>query len=456
LAELKEKTMITKKIFNDLAILMIGFGIVVGVAFPFFVLVTGTPASYVLTPLFFALCILAGSLVGLFNIYLSRRIVGARIKELARHMGRVEKRILERRSSSEPETCLQEDCYVSVRSEDEIGDSAKAFNALVAALAKSFRTEATVKSFTELLSSYLDLDRLAEETLDRLRVDMGAEGGAIIIEKDGDLSLLTSFRIRNPQTLLKSEIIWKVVTKQKRIVMDFPDDLTLTGLMADFKPKNVIIDPIMYKDVALGVLVLAGTQTFDQDARNLMELFGHGLALAFRNAITYSQLQRLAANDPLTGIFNRRFGQMRLKEEFSRAIRYKMPLGLIMIDIDHFKTINDNYGHIIGDKILINLTETIKGGLREGDIFFRYGGEEFVIVLPGASHRDVTKTAEQIRHMAQDMETRFNNMSLDITVSLGGTSYPEHTVDNCDEMIKIADGLLYQAKEQGRNRSVTG
>ncbi|MCF7924682.1 MAG: sensor domain-containing diguanylate cyclase [Candidatus Izimaplasma sp.] len=446
--------MITKKIFNDLAIFMISFGIIVGLAFPFFVLVTGTPSSYILTPLFFTLCIIAGSLVGLFNIFLSRKIVGTKISQLSHHMSKVEKRIQLKDSSNSIETCLEDNCYISINSKDEIGDSAKAFNSLVSSLAKSFKTEATVKSFTELLSSYLELDKLAEEALDSLRINMKAEGGAIIIEKEGELKILTSFRIQNPETLLKNEIVWKVMTKQKRIMIDFPDDITLTNLVADFNPKNVIVDPIKYKDITLGVLILAGTKQFDQDSQNLMELFRHGLALAFRNAITYSQLQRLAANDPLTGIYNRRFGLQRLKEEFSRSIRYDIPIGLIMFDIDHFKTINDNYGHIIGDKVLINLTKIIKSSLREGDIFFRYGGEEFVIVLPGASLKDTTKTAEQMRHIIEDMETKHNSQVIKITISLGGTSYPEHDIENSEEMLKIVDSKMYQAKESGRNISI--
>lgn len=443
--------MITKKIFHDLAIFMIGFGVVVGVAFPFFVLITGTPSSYVLTPLFFILCILAGSLVGLFNVFLSRKIVGTKLSLLAKHMSRVEKRITLKSQVVTTESCLAEDCYLKINSDDEIGDSAKAFNSLVLSLAKSFQAEATVKSFTELLSSYLELDKLAEEALDSLRVNMEAEGGAVIIEKEGDLKILTSFRIHKPETLLKSEIVWKVITKQKRIIMDFPEDIVLTNLVADFKPKNVIVDPIKYKDITLGVLVLAGSKQFNQEALNLMELFGHGLSLAFRNAITYSQLQRLAANDPLTGIYNRRFGLLRLKEEFSRSIRYSIPVGLIMFDIDHFKAINDNYGHIIGDKVLINLTNSIKLSLREGDIFFRYGGEEFVVVLPGASLKDTTKTAQQIRHIVEDMDTKHNSQSIKITVSLGGTSYPDHNFEDCDEMLKFVDSKMYQAKENGRN-----
>ncbi|HKL47866.1 MAG TPA: GGDEF domain-containing protein, partial [Candidatus Izemoplasmatales bacterium] len=188
--------------------------------------------------------------------------------------------------------------------------------------------------------------------------------------------------------------------------------------------------------------------------QNLMELFGNGLSLAFRNAITYNQLQRLAANDPLTGIYNRRFGIQRLKEELSRSIRYNMPIGLVMFDIDHFKNINDNYGHVIGDKVLINLTETIKSTLREGDIFFRYGGEEFVVVLPGASIKDVMKTSEIMRHTIEDMVTKHNAQNLKITISLGGTSFPEHDEDNADDMLKYVDNKMYQAKDSGRNISV--
>jgi diguanylate cyclase (GGDEF)-like protein len=366
-------------------------------------------------------------------------------------MTKVEKRILDKNSS---ETCLEEECYISINSEDEIGESAKAFNSLVSSLAKSFQTEKTVKGFTALLSTYLELDKLAEEALDRLRVNMNAEGGAIIIEKDGELKLVTSFRIQNPENLLKNEIVWKVVTKQKRIMIDFPDDITLGSLVADFKPKNIIVDPIKYKDITLGVLILAGTKHFDEDEQNLMELFGNGLSLAFRNAITYNQLQRLAANDPLTGIYNRRFGIQRLKEELSRSIRYNMPIGLIMFDIDHFKNINDNYGHVIGDKILINLTESIKSTLREGDIFFRYGGEEFVVVLPGASLKDVMKTSEIMRHTIEDMVTKHNSQILKITISLGGTSFPEHDEENAEDMLKFVDKKMYQAKDKGRNISV--
>lgn len=446
--------MITKKIFNDLAIFMMGFGVMIGLVFPFFVLITGTPASYVLTPLFFILCTLAGIIVGLFNLFLSRKIVGSKIKQLSTQMKKVEHRLLEKSSGGDAESCSDSDCYIAIQSDDEIGESGRAFNSLVESLANAFKSEEAVRSFTEMLSTYLELDKLAEESLTRLIANMAAEGGAVLIEKDGELEVLSSYRINTPESLLKSEIIWSSLSQRKRMIIDIPDDVVLNGLIVNFKPKSVLVQPIIYKEIGLGVIVLAGTTLFTQEMQNQMDMFSNGLALAFRNAITYNQLQRLAANDPLTGILNRRFGTSRFKEEFARSIRYNMPIGVLMFDIDHFKKINDTYGHIVGDKVLIHLAQTVKLALREGDVFFRYGGEEFVVVLPGASQMDVKKTAEQIRHLTEDMEIRHNSQVIKITISIGGTSYPERDVADIDALISYADAKMYQAKESGRNNSI--
>lgn len=199
------------------------------------------------------------------------------------------------------------------------------------------------------------------------------------------------------------------------------------------------------------MVVLATVEESTNEMQNNMQLFGQGLALAFKNAITHDQLQRLAANDPLTGIFNRRFGLLRLKEEFSRAIKNNTPLGVIMFDIDHFKEINDTYGHLVGDKVLVSLAKAAKMALREGDIFMRYGGEEFLIVLPGASISDITQIAERLRHIVEDTEIHNYLQTIKITISIGGTSYPEHNVDDYLSLINITDKKLFQAKDSGRN-----
>lgn len=447
--------MITKKIFTDLAIIMIGFGIVIGIFFPFFVLITGTPSSYVMTPLFFILCVLAGFVVGLFNIFLARRIVGSKIRQLAKHMIRVEERLISRSTSYERIDCTSEDCYIrDIQSEDEIGESAHAFNALIETLSDAFQMEENVRSFTAILASNLELDKLSDEALNQLIKNMKASAGAILLERDGELKAISTRGIARADSLISNEQVWHVLKNKERLIIDYPEGVALDGLIVTFRPRTLLIDPITYKDVCLGVVMLASTTSFEAEALNAMVLYGQGLSLAFKNAISHDQLQHLAAVDPLTNILNRRFGSSRLNEEYARSVRNDSPLGVLIFDIDHFKVINDTYGHIVGDKILLMLTRAVKNVLREGDIFYRYGGEEFIVLLPGASRKDVLKAAEQIRHTTEDLETHHNDQTLKITVSVGGTSFPEIEATNAEGLIKIADQKLYQAKEAGRNRSI--
>lgn len=446
--------MITKKVFNDLAIYMIGFGVAIGIVFPFFVWITGVPADLVLTPIFFFLCIAAGFIVGLINIFLARKIVGKKLRQLSHHMKYVESRLINKTVDQSTDECTDEKCYITIDSEDEIGESAHAFNALVKALANAFKSETSVRTFTEMLSSRLELDKLAEEALNRLMANLSAEGGAIVVEKEGELQILSSFGIKTPESILNNDMIWKVLKDKKRLIIELPEDVLLNGLLVEYRPKAIMIEPILYKDIILGAVILAGVNSFGIEMQNNMELFGHGLALALRNAITHDQLQRLAANDPLTGIFNRRFGLTRLKDEFYRAVKSSLPIGVLMFDIDYFKKVNDTYGHLVGDKVLVSLTQTAKLALREGDVFLRYGGEEFLIVLPGASQSDVHHISEQLRHLVEDTEIRHNSQVIKVTISIGGTSYPEHEATDMNALINIADSKLYQAKESGRNISI--
>ena len=160
--------------------------------------------------------------------------------------------------------------------------------------------------------------------------------------------------------------------------MVLPDDVAVEGVLTDFRPREVIVDPMLYKGVPLGTIILASAAGFTNEVKSRLDLFGQGMALAMNNALTHDRLQKLAALDPMTGIYNRRFGMARLSEEFSRAVRTTGPLGVMMFDIDHFKKVNDTYGHLAGDRVLIQVTKTARAALREGDILMRYGGEEFI------------------------------------------------------------------------------
>ncbi|MFA6730155.1 MAG: sensor domain-containing diguanylate cyclase [Eubacteriales bacterium] len=440
------------KIFNILAFFMIGFGALIGVIFPFFVLfVTDVEADTVINPLFFTMCITAGIIVGIFNIFLAKTIVGAKLKDLGTHMTKVEKRLLKRSNSDTMADCIVSDCYIKVLANDEIGECANAFNSLVGALHMAFTTEESVKKFSEMLSSKLELDKLATEALRSLLDNMNALAGAIIIEKEGELQLLSSSGISTPETLVENYTVLQVFKNKKRLCLEFPEDIQLNGILLDFRPRHILAEPIIYKGVVLGVIVIAGTDVFIRDGKTNIELYSQGLSLALKNAITHDQLQKLAANDPLTGVFNRRFGLLRLQEEFSRAIRTSQPLGILIIDIDYFKKVNDTYGHLVGDKILIQMTETAKSAMREGDVFLRYGGEEFAVVLPGASPVDAYKIAERIRRYIEEASFAYNLQDIKITVSIGGTSFPNNNVESFNQLLETADKNLYRAKENGRN-----
>lgn len=440
------------KTFNVLAIFMIGFGILIGIIFPFFVLlVTDVTFETVINPLFFIMCITAGLIVGLFNLFLAKKIVGARLKHLGAHMATVERKLLDRSNTNTVNTCLTSECYINVLTNDEIGMAASAFNALVSALQKAFGTEDAVKKFNEMLSSKLELDKLAAGALQSLLENMNAQAGAIIIEKDGELQLIFSSGISEAASLADNKTVWQVFKSKKRLCLELPDDIKLNGILLDFRPRHILAEPIMYKGVVLGVVVLAGADAFSKENKSDIELYSQGLSLALKNAVTHDQLQKLAANDPLTGVLNRRFGLLRLQEEFSRSIRTSQPLCVLIIDIDHFKSVNDTYGHIIGDKILIQMTQAAKSALREGDVFLRYGGEEFAVILPGASPSDGHKIAERIRRYVEDASFTHDVQEIKITVSIGGTSFPSNNVDNPTQLLDAADKNLYRAKENGRN-----
>jgi two-component system, cell cycle response regulator len=185
-----------------------------------------------------------------------------------------------------------------------------------------------------------------------------------------------------------------------------------------------------------------------------MDLFGRSFGLALNNAIAHDRLQKLAALDPLTGAYNRRFGLGRLHEEFDRAVRMNSPLGVLMMDIDHFKQVNDTYGHLVGDRLLVAIAAIAKRILRDGDVLVRYGGEEFLAVLPAASSEDLRLVGERVRHAVEEASVTDGSQTIRVTMSLGAASHPRQNVTKESELVQLADAALYQAKDSGRNRLI--
>jgi diguanylate cyclase (GGDEF)-like protein len=173
-----------------------------------------------------------------------------------------------------------------------------------------------------------------------------------------------------------------------------------------------------------------------------------------RLAQAHDALREQAMTDPLTGLYNRRYLVEFLQREWIRARRREGSLGVIMIDLDHFKRINDSFGHPVGDYVLTAISALLRMHIRSSDIVCRYGGEEFALVLPDASLESVKRRAGEMQAAIARLDLRHGEAPLGrITASLGVAMFPDHA-DSPDSVLQAADGALYAAKSAGRDCTV--
>ena len=445
---------ITKKVFTDLAIWMILFGLIIGIVFPWFVILLGVPREIAIQPGFYLACLGAGALAGLANWLLARLVVATRIRILAEGMQKVELILRDYNTEENQGDCSYETCAIPIDSEDELGESAKAFNRLVRTLSDSLKTQEAVLNFSDMLAGTLELESLAENSLEMFLDHTGSEGGVIFSENGGELAVVANRGIKDPEAVANSDHVQISLRQGKTQKVSLPDHVQMEGILAEFRPQEIFVLPATYKQIPLGAVVLGSSKPYQAEEQTRMELFRQAFGLALNNALAHDRLQRLAALDPLTGVYNRRFGLGRMHEEFERAIRSSIPLGLLMMDIDHFKSINDTYGHQTGDRILKSVAEVIRTVLREGDVLVRYGGEEFLAILPAAASDDLSFIGERIRKSVEDSALVEGQKTIRVTLSLGGAAYPNQNVEKESTLLELADESLYRAKETGRNRVI--
>ncbi|HEX5337396.1 MAG TPA: DUF484 family protein [Gallionella sp.] len=242
-------------------------------------------------------------------------------------------------------------------------------------------------------------------------------------------------------------------------------DPGLPGAIFDPWPdgcQSMALLPLLRQDNLIGSLNLGSYEAdrFTADSgTDFLERLATIFSICLENALNHERLKLAGLTDPLTGIHNRRYFETRCRAEIAYARRYRMPLACMFLDIDKFKSINDNLGHLAGDEVLRNVAGLIKAQLRGSDVFARYGGEEFVVLLPHTSLRQVCDAAERIRSSiaAQPLQP-LPGVSLAVTISIGVTMLPETLTDDDgvtgQKLIGTADAALYQAKESGRNRVV--
>lgn len=268
----------------------------------------------------------------------------------------------------------------------------------------------------------------------------------------------------------QNELIRDHMTKDPITAQASDDYNTVYMLM---KINSIRHIPILDGEKLVGIVSIRDLTHFYQnrlesefaDARERIEDMKKLVRLSAEDVLEslFSEINKykeLSLTDHLTGLYNKRYFMMRLQEETSRAIRHKSELSLIFCDIDHFKSINDNYGHHHGDVVLRQVGEILAGGmgelkvvsrLRKSDIIARYGGEEFVVILPETPPENAAIAAEKMRKVIEDYSFDTGGEDVHITMSFGVAGVNE-TVKDAADLVKNADHAMYKAKNNGRNR----
>lgn len=204
----------------------------------------------------------------------------------------------------------------------------------------------------------------------------------------------------------------------------------------------------------LGLLVFTRHRPYQENELAILENMMSCLLYPLRNSLKYHQALTAATSDSLTQCGNRQALDSALHREIDLAQRDRTPLSVILFDFDHFKQINDRYGHQGGDQVLKSACKKIRNSMRKTDLLFRYGGEEFVILLHQTNREGAIKTAEKIRRQIETATMQFQEREISATISLGVATLKEY--DGISSLIERADRALYQAKEMGRNQVCAG
>lgn len=260
------------------------------------------------------------------------------------------------------------------------------------------------------------------------------------------------------------EIKQALNSKNTVVIEDIAKDPIMESVRDVISPlgiRSIIVIPVLFQKKIIGTLFLRtsrGKKVFTESEIKLCAAIANASANALYNAFLFekmkaekARLEKVSITDYLTGIYNVRYFNQRLAEEFSRAERYKLPLSCLMLDIDHFKLVNDKYGHQVGDTVIRELARLLRKLTRSSDLLARYGGEEFIMLLIQTSLDDAITKAEAMRSFIEKHKFQKLKGKRRLTVSIGVASYPSHKIKGLYDLVTYADNALYEAKNSGRN-----
>lgn len=313
-----------------------------------------------------------------------------------------------------------------------------------------------INAIAQQTTAVLELKELLAKVCPLIHEAFQVSQVSVLLRDEGDLVLRASFgnltsKVPEGGRLPADAGIWgRTAAAAKTLIetagIDAPDDARLHSESA-----TSMCIPLVSFGQTLGVLVLDSTDpdAFTSNDTQPLESVADICATAIQNAYYVDRVKQLAYLDGLTGIFNRRFFELRIAEEIERAKRFGGGMAVIMIDIDQFKRLNDEFGHLLGDEVLRQVSSIFHQQLRKIDVVCRYGGEEFAILLSQTNPQHALAVAEKLRRLIAGWQ--FPGVARQVTISAGAANFPENGLTR-DDLVKAADAGLYAAKQSGRNR----
>ncbi len=351
------------------------------------------------------------------------------------------------------------DVRTEIVTKDEFEDLGKGFNRMADAICAQQTRVEKYNSLAKLLITTLNPKALLKNALDKVLELTDSKVGVIYLMEESGENLMPYVAHGVDPASLKSlkpgeGIAGCAAAERRSVVLDHLPETSFIQVDIGFAvaaPTAVAAFPLMCKEKVLGVMLLGSFGGYQVEEQPLIEYLANQIAITLDNALTNEKVERLSIADGLTGLYNRRFLGERLKEEFSKAERYRMPLSFLILDVDHFKRVNDTFGHQVGDNALVAVARVLQASVRESDLVARYGGEEFAVLLPHTGLDSALAVAEKIRQAVS--ETPVDGMGEHrLTISIGAAGIPEGHAPSVEALVRAADQALYRAKQDGRNR----
>ncbi len=258
--------------------------------------------------------------------------------------------------------------------------------------------------------------------------------------------------LKNRKTIWFHDIPENAMVLKEKLLEKEGSGMVIDYGFCEVFPKDIVWLPLYIGDISIGVLMVSSIYGFKKEDIAFLEHAVKELSVSLDNAKIHKKINELSVTDELTGLYNRRKMDEVLESEFNKTKRYGNDMSLMMLDIDYFKRINDFYGHKVGDMVLSQIGSILRRNIRNIDIAIRYGGEEFIIILPQTDFNSALLAAKKLKNLIKNQQ--FTQLQGEVTISIGIAAMPDERINSIDDILKIADDFLYEAKNSGRDRII--